>query len=175
MLSLESARKIENAFFDAERQKHVINDWGDLFFKTTSSQKLLHFFRKCSEQFLACQDDTSSCIMHGLVKSQQLSITTKAKCLKILLDRGVSTDHLDDSKKGILDYLIEINDSGDCIEILLKHGENIQVSEKSLLLAFNLRNQQKKGFKFLLAYAVKQNIAPHLTGISDGDTFLHKK
>ena len=52
----------------------------------------------------------------------------KAKCLKILLDKGVSTDHLDDNKKGILDYLIEINDSGDCIEILLKHSENIATS-----------------------------------------------
>ena len=173
-MSAESAKKIESTFFDAKMQKYVVNDWGDLFFKSTSSQKLLYFFLKCSEQFLASQDDTHSCVVHGLVKSQ-LSTTAKAKCLKILLIRGVKTNHFDDNGKTVLEYLIEINDS-ECIEVLLKHGnhQDVQVSEKCLLTSFHSRNQQRKGFKLLFTYAVKHNIAPQLTGMSDGDTFLHK-
>ena len=171
-MSSEFVKKIEENFYNNETKSCSINDWRNVFSKATSSQLFLFFFRKCSEKFLACQDEMCCYIVHGLVKSQ-LSVTYKAKILRMVLIRGVDTNQLDGTGKTVLDYLIDDNDD-ECTEVLLEHGQNLQVSDKCLTRAFQLRNQQQKLFKLLFAYAIKHNIAPHLTGVSDGDTFLHE-
>ena len=161
-MSSELVKKIERMFYNNARKSFVIPDWKGVFFKRVfknpSSQLFLYFFRKCSEQFLTCQDQTGSCILHGLVKSQ-LPTTAKIKVFKIVIDRGINVNQLDGTKRTVLDYLIENNDI-ECIEVLLKHSHCLQISDKYLLL---LQNTQKEVCEMLFKYADKHKIAPHLT------------
>ena len=167
VMSIQSIETFEKAFCSEETFSH---DWKDVFFNT-SSKFLLYFFRKCSQHFLAYLDGTHSSVVHGLIQSQ-LSTADKKKNLKTLLIRDVDCNKPDDSGKSVLDYLIENNDC-ECIEVLLNYGQNLEVSHKCVLKAFQLRNEQEEVFKLLFAYAIKHKIAPYLTGVSDGDTFLH--
>lgn len=150
-----------------------IHDWIDNHILHTKSKFLpLCFFRKCSKQILAYQDDTYSSIMHGLVKSKMSSLD-KMKSLKVLLTRDVNCNKPDGNGKVVLDYLIKDNEYN-CIEVLLQYGRDVKVSENCLSKAFQLRNEQEEVFRLIFAYAIKHKVAPHLTGVSDGDTFLHK-
>lgn len=139
---------------------------------TTGSNFYLYFFRKCTKEFLDYQDDTNSSIVHGLVKSQASSLV-KIKSLKLWLTRDVNFNKPDGNDKLPLDYLLEDNDC-ESIEVLLQHSHKVVITDKCLTKAFQLRNKQEKAFKLLFTYAVKHNIAPYLTGMSDGDTFLHE-
>ena len=162
-MSNEFVKKIERRFYNNARKSFVIPDWKGVFFKRVfknpSSQLFLYFFRKCSEQFLTCQDQTGSYILHGLAKSQ-LSTTAKIKVLKIVIDRGINVNQLDGTKRTVLDYLIENNDI-ECIEVLLKYSHCLQIPDIYLLL---LRNTQKEVVcEILFKYADKHEIAPHLS------------
>lgn len=169
-MSLQSVESFEENF-GVNKESCSIDDWKDVFANTNSMQFFLHFFRKCSEHFLAHIDRTNSSIVHGLIKSQ-MSTNAKLRSLRILLVRDVNCNKPDDNGKCVLDYLIEDNDY-ECIEVLLQYGHNLEVSDECLSRAFQLRNKQEEVFMLLFAHAVKHNIAPHLTGVSDGDTFLH--
>ena len=171
-MSSEFVERTEETYYNNETKSYSIDDWRSVFSIATSLQLFLFFFRKCSEKFLTCKDKMCCYIVHGLVKSQ-LSVTYKAKILKMVLIRGVGVNHPDGTGKTVLDYLIDDNDD-ECTEVLLEHNRDLEVSDKCLTRAFQLRNQKQKLFKLLFAYAIKHNIAPHLTGASDGDTFLHE-
>ena len=167
-MSIQSVKTFEKKFCNEETLSN--HDWKDVFFNTNSTF-LLYFFRECSEHSLAHLDSTRSSVVHGLIKLQ-LSTADKKKNLKVLLTRDVDCNKPDGSGKVVLDYLIESNDF-ECIEVLLRYGHNIEVSDKCLTQAFQLRNKQEEVFKLLFAYAVRHKKAPYLTSVSDGDTFLH--
>ena len=169
-MSSEVVENFEEIIFCNIAKGRLIHNLINVFLNT-GSNFYLYFFRKCSKQFLDYQDDTRSSIIHGLIKSQMSSLA-KLKSLKILLIRDVNCNKPDGKEKFALDYLVEDNDC-DCIAVLLQHSQNLKISDKCLSKAFQLRNKQEKAFKLLFTYAVKHNIAPYLTGISDGDTFLH--
>ena len=169
-MSIQSVESFEENF-GVNKESCSIDDWKDVFANTSSMQFFLHLFRKCSEHFLAYIDRTNSSIVHGLIKSQ-MSTNAKLRSLKILLIRDVNCNKPDDNGKSVLDYLIEDNDY-ECIEVLLQYGRNLEVSDECLSGTFQLRNKQEEVFRLLFAHAVKHNIAPHLTGVSNGDTFLH--
>ena len=170
-MSSKIVEELENIFCDNARY-YLIHNWIDTFLLDRSPKFLLHLFRKCSKQFLAYQDDTYSSMIHGLVKSHMPS-SNKMKSLKMLLSRGVNCNKLDGNKKSILDYLVEDNDL-ECIKILLEHGQNLIISGNCLSRSFQLRNTHEEIFRLLFAYAIKHKVAPNLTGILDGDTFLHE-
>ena len=169
-MSIQSVESFEENF-GVDKESCSIDDWKDVFANTNSIQFFLHLFRKCSEHFLAYLDRTNSSIVHGLIKSQ-MSTNAKIRSLKILLIRDVNCNKPDDNGKSVLDYLIEDNDY-ECIKVLLQYGRNLEVSDECLSGTFQLRNKQEEVFRLLFAHAVKHNIASHLTGVSDGDTFLH--
>ena len=171
-MSNKAIEELEKVLRDNAKD-FLIHDWIDEYILNTNSKFLsLFFFRKCSEQFLAYQDYTHSSIIHGLVKSQMPS-SDKMKNLKMLLLRDVNCNIPDGTGKFILDYLIKDNDYK-CVEVLLQYGRDLQVSEKCLSKVFQLRNKQEEVFRLIFAYAIKHGVAPHLTGVSDGDTFLHE-
>ena len=164
-MSRKFVKRIERRFYNNARKCYVIPDWKSVFlisaFKRSSSQLFLFFFKNCSEQFLTCQDQTGSYIIHGLVKSQ-LSTSAKRKILETVIDRGINcVNLLDGIKRSALDYLIDNNDIK-CIEVLLKHGHYLQVSDKCLSRTLQLRNTQKI-CEVAFTYADKHYIASHLT------------
>ena len=168
----KAVEKLEKFLCDNAKD-YLIHDWIDRYILNTNLKLFLYFFRKCSEQFLAYQDNSAqSSIIHGLVKSQ-MSSSDKMKSLKMLLIRDVNCNKPDGTGKFVLDYLIEDNDY-ECIEVLLQYGQDLKVSEKCLSKVFQLRNKQEEAFRLLFVYAIKHKVAPHLTGLSDGDTFLHE-
>ena len=170
-MSNKAVEELEKFLHD-NAEDYLIHDRIDRYILNTSSKFFLYFFRKCSEQFLACQDNAHSSIIHGLVKSQ-MSSSNKMKSLKMLLIRNVNCNKPDGTGKFVLDYLIEDNDY-ECIEVLLQYGQDLKVSEKCLSKVFQLRNKHEEAFRLLFAYAIKHKVAPHLIGLSDGDTFLHE-
>ena len=170
-MSNKAVEELENILCHNAKD-YLIHEWIDKCFLDKSPKFLSYFFRKCSEQFLAYQDGKCSSIIHGLVKSH-MSSSNKMKSLKMLLIRGVNCNKLDGNKKSIFDLLVEDND-WECIKILLDYGQNLMVLENCLCMVFKLRNEHEEIFKALFAYAIKHKVAPNLTGISDGDTFLHE-
>ena len=171
IMSNKAVEELENILCNNAKD-YLIHEWINKCFLDKSPKFLSYFFRKCSEQFLAYQDGKCSSLIHGLVKSH-MSSSNKMKSLKMLLIRGVNCNKLDGNKKSILDLLVENND-WECIKILLDYGQNLMVSENCLNTVFKLRNEHKEIFRALFAYAIKHKVAPNLTGISDGNTFLHE-
>ena len=171
IMSNKAVEELENILCHNAKD-YLIHERIDKCFLDKSPKFLSYFFRKCSEQFLAYQDGKCSSIIHGLVKSH-MSSSNKIKSLKMLLIRGVNCNKLDGNKKSILDHLVEDND-WECIKILLDYGQNLMVSENCLCMLFKLRNKHEEIFRALFAYAIKRKVAPNLTGISDGNTFLHE-
>jgi len=173
-MSQDKVTELQQDYYCVIGKCYRMEDWKAFLSRTEFKQNqflVVFFFRKCKEELLYCQDSSGSMVLQALVQSQLFS-TFKQKCLKILASR-LDLNCKDSTGRTVLDYLVEFDDCN-CITALMHTNHDVHISDGCLKKAFHCRNQHEEMFKLLASYAIKHNIAPHLTGIKDGDTFLHK-
>ena len=164
-----AVKQIEKDFYSNRKEGNTMDIFQHYLSLHQDPKHLMFFFRKCEKNFLSIIEPW---ILHCLMKSELPSMP-KQKLLKIILCRGVSSNHLDSTGKSFLDNLIESNDC-ECIKILLENDLKLNITSDHLERVFKNRNQHEEVFELLIEHAIKHNIAPHLTGVGDGNTFLHK-